>query len=392
MRTDGPPFAMEPTEAKEIARQIGFKNFLDLSSGVSLTAVFREAGLADTPAVYLLFDSETKRLYIGQTKRLLNRYAQHVYDGRTIDYIAWIVCPVKQLDEKETSYIERALALGYDLVNKMKMPAFRTETAPYDEIVLPVRQDEHLKNVGLGLFSDIHRVQRVFEGADAQQQERWERLREHPRHKEMLEAARRYIEVSIPDYRETVGNFWTLFVAPASKRNAVLPCISIVTGPVQTFEIYCYSRSKEACFVSMELSAYTLFQAPSMLADFLRVFPWADLVWGETPLRSGMPLPEWQEPAAEELQQFLPLRRPYPSYEDRTEDIVRPVSLARLRPPVTLTCTLEHFPMIFERSLLIETAASSYAVASMRYSRIVHPENHNPIAMAAVLGEANTSE
>ena len=48
--------------------------------------------------------------------------------------------------------------------------------------------------------------------------------------------------------------------------------------------------------------------------------------------------------------------------------------------------------MIFERSLLIETAASSYAVASMRYSRIVHPENHNPIAMAAVLGEANTSE
>lgn len=122
---------MESTEAKEIARQIGFKNFLDLSSGVSLAAVFREAGLADTPAVYLLFDSETKRLYIGQTKRLLNRYAQHVYDGRTIDYIAWIVCPVKQLDEKETSYIERALALGYDLVNKMKMPAFRTETAPY---------------------------------------------------------------------------------------------------------------------------------------------------------------------------------------------------------------------------------------------------------------------
>lgn len=364
-------------EARTIASEIGFSDFADLRKTRTLTPLLKHAESSvkgeTLSGVYLQFRPEG--LYIGQAVNLTQRHQRHLDEGREIAYLAFLPVKPERLDEMEGRMIDRARELGYAdrLLNVSKLPGILKLEPGFslDDALPPARQDAWMKERLAGLFSPEGEARRIIDAAPGGHAETWKALLDLPQASRILDAAARFVSAAIPEPESLQYLYWSVGVGSARSRSARHSIFRILCGANRVFECFDFNRSQGATFVRIELASNLILPHLSELRDCA---PWL-----------ALDVPAFDPPSVEELQAWEPaLNRKYTSTLDRRDDLLRPLSLALLRPPVAATAALEHVETLFALPG-VAPAAAAYAVGSMRKSFVRKAIHHHPIAARALL-------
>lgn len=379
-------------DARRIAGSIGFTWFMRVATRDSALEAFRHlqacASTNKRSGVYLhIYTSGT--LYIGQSINILTRFDTHRRLGHLDDvqWVAFLPCPASRCIEKEAELIARADRLGLPLLNRSVRggePLALTGLL-LDELFPPAAQDDFIDRVleRAAALSLRGRLATLVRSAPEKELEGWRTLSAHPKAERILAFARRVRRIALPELTDTFAplcaddiefNWW---IATTNKKNdyPTVQHLSITVGRRTLLECFSYKTLPETVYARLTLAPepVTRGAAAEKLRQKLLAAAWYGPEPGTLKTPEALHDPKWSPVFG----------RIYPNDALREKDIRRAVTRAGMEEPVGLLGTLDFMEAALSEPLVMRALALE-ALAAMRFSLVLKPENHNRLVAEAI--------
>ncbi|WP_285184508.1 GIY-YIG nuclease family protein [Rhodococcus sp. MEB041] len=174
-----------------------------------------------------LFEAENHEAYIGISTDLRSRLKQHAQ--RHMDIAAFRLREVDaaplELRSIERSLVHSAQKAGFTLRNREHAMTLSGESV-IDAVVTPEEQAEWLRDPRALNATDVVVGPEYSSGQLAAHTSSFDRLQQHPRGSEIVNAVAAYLSACVPFPARTEGTFWTVSCFPGSSAHRIT-CISM---------------------------------------------------------------------------------------------------------------------------------------------------------------------